>query len=64
MSKKKLKIVSDTTTWPRCPYCDKEVEELRVKEYDPIVGKDRLVFFCPHDGCHRILSISAQHDRL
>jgi len=59
---KKIKVVTDKTHWPRCPYCDEDIEELWMKEYDPTFGKDRLVFFCPH--CRRILSISAQHDRL
>ena len=60
--KKKLKFVKDKTNWPRCPYCDEDIEEVRYKEYDPTIGKDRFVLFCPH--CRRILNIAAQHDRI
>jgi uncharacterized protein with PIN domain len=47
---------------PICPYCGRDLDEILYQKRDPVFGKDRFVFFCPH--CRRVLQIAAQHDKI
>ena len=56
MRAKKIKMVLDQDNWPRCPYCDREVQEMHYRRYSVSWRREnRWICFCPH--CYRILQI-------
>ena len=42
--------------WPKCPYCKKELRQIKYKQRDWLT--DITVFWCPHCGC--LLSVSTK----
>lgn len=44
-----------TTEFPVCPYCEKEVHNVLVREISGIFGK-RYIYFCAH--CKKVLGVS------